>query len=136
MRKIAVFIISFLIVFSCSDNNSIKIGVLFPLTGNSASYGEKGKKAIQMAIEEINTNGGIQGKQIEAIFEDSRADPTTGVTAAHKLISIHKVPAIIGDIVSSVTIPVAAVAERNQVVLVTPTSSAPAITDAGDYILP
>ncbi|MUG99236.1 ABC transporter substrate-binding protein [Scytonema sp. UIC 10036] len=127
-------------VTSCTSINNqsssyqppeIKIGVLFPLTGDAASYGEKGKKAIELAVEEINAK---EVKKATAIFEDSRAEPKTGVTATQKLIDVDKVPVIVGDIVSAVTLAIAPIAEKNQVVVLAPTSSAPAITNAGEYI--
>jgi branched-chain amino acid transport system substrate-binding protein len=121
-------------LFKNQSNNipqDIKIGVLFPMTGDAASYGEKGKKAIELATEEINARG---GKKVSAIFEDSRAEPKTGVTAAQKLIDVDKTPVIVGDIVSSVTLAIAPIAEKSQVVVIAPTSSAPAITNAGNYI--
>jgi branched-chain amino acid transport system substrate-binding protein len=121
---------------SCTQPTSqppseVKIGVLFPMTGDAASYGEKGKKAIELATEEINAKGGVK---VTAIFEDSRAEPKTGVTAAQKLISVDKTPIIVGDVVSSVTLAIAPIAEKAQVVVIAPTSSAPAITNAGKYI--
>jgi branched-chain amino acid transport system substrate-binding protein len=116
---------------SATPPQDIKIGVLFPMTGDAASYGEKGKKAIDLATEEINAKG---GKKVSAIFEDSRAEPKTGVTAAQKLIDVDKVPVIVGDIVSSVTLAIAPAAEKGQVVVIAPTSSAPGITNAGNYI--
>ena len=126
------------IAISCFQNerkpSEIKIGVLFPLTGDAASYGEKGQKAIDMAVEKINADGGINGKKIVAIYEDSRAEPKTGVAAAKKLIDIDHVPAIVGDIVSAVTLPAAPVAEEKKVILLSPTSSAPAITNSGEFI--
>lgn len=112
----------------------IKIGVLFPLTGDAASYGEKGQKAIDMALDEINESGGVHGRKIVAIYEDSRAEPKTGVAAMRKLVNIDRVPAVVGDIVSAITLPAAPIAESNKVVLLSPTSSAPAITNAGEFI--
>lgn len=125
-----------IILMSCNNNssNEIKIGILFPLTGDESDYGKKGSNAIELAIEQVNDSGGISGKKIKAVYEDSKADATTGVTAIQKLITIDKVPAVVGDIVSAVTIPAAAVAEKNKVILIAPTSSAPAITAAGVYI--
>jgi branched-chain amino acid transport system substrate-binding protein len=116
---------------SPTQSQEIKIGVLFPMTGDAASYGEKGKKAIELATEEINARG---GKKVIAVFEDSRAEPKTGVTAAQKLMTVDKVPVIVGDVVSSVTLAIAPTAEKSQVVVIAPTSSAPAITNAGQYI--
>ncbi len=116
---------------STTPSSEIKIGVLFPMTGDAASYGEKGKKAIELATAEINAKG---GRKVIPIFEDSRAEPKTGVTAAQKLIDVDKTPVIIGDVVSSVTLAIAPIAEKGQVVVIAPTSSAPAITNAGKYI--
>jgi len=139
MRKL-LFILLFLIISSGFTNcnggkqNVIKIGVLFPLTGDEGDYGKKGKDAIEMAVDQINSGGGIDGKKVEAIFEDSRSDGPTGVTAIQKMISVDRVSAVVGDIVSAVTIPAAAVANKNKVIMIAPTSSAPAITNAGEYI--
>lgn len=133
--KVLFIYLTFLYV-SCNENSKVnsKIGVLFPMTGDAGEYGVKGRKAIDLAVETINTSGGINGQNVQAIFEDSKADPTTGVTAMQKLISIDKVPAVVGDIVSAVSIPAAAVAEKNKVIMIAPTSSAPAITQAGAFI--
>jgi branched-chain amino acid transport system substrate-binding protein len=137
MKKLVYLNILFIILLlACNNvlNNNTKIGVLFPMTGDTSEYGVKGKKAIELAVEQINHSGGINGKNIEAVFEDSKADPATGVTAIQKLISVDRVSAVVGDIVSAVTIPAAAVAEKNKVVMIAPTSSAPAITLAGAFI--
>ena len=121
--------------YSCNNPKSnINIGVLFPMTGDAGEYGVKGKKAIELAVEQINNSGGINGQKVKAIFEDSKADPSTGVTAIQKMISVDKVSAVVGDIVSSVSIPAATIAEKNKVVMIAPTSSAPAITEAGAFI--
>ena len=104
------------------------------MTGDAGEYGMKGRKAIELAVEQINNSGGVNGKNVEANFEDSKADPSTGVTAIQKMISVDKVSAVIGDIVSSVSIPAAVVAEKNKVVMIAPTSSAPALTNAGVFI--
>lgn len=138
MRNILlkVVILATVLLISCSSDSpsNIKIGILFPMTGDAGEYGLKGKKAIELAVEQVNNSGGINGQNVEAIFEDSKAEPSTGVTAIQKLIGVDKVPAVVGDIVSSVSIPAAAVAEKNKVVMVAPTSSAPAITHSGAFI--
>lgn len=110
------------------------IGVLLPLTGDASSYGQKGRKAIEMAVDDFNATEGATGKKVTAIFEDSKGNAKDGVSAAQKLISVDKVPAIVGDALSAVTLPVAAVAEANQIVLISPCSSAPALTQAGKFI--
>ena len=129
---IAIFIIS--CKQGTNNTQELKIGVIFPLTGENASYGEKGQKAINMALEDVNRRSVVNSKKVSVIYEDSRAEAKTGATAIQKLIDIDHVSAVIGDIVSAVTLAAAPIAERNQVVLLSPTSSAPTITDAGQFI--
>lgn len=112
----------------------ITLGVVLPLTGDGAKYGESARRAIDLAFSELNARGGIKGKQLRLVYEDSQGAPTNGVSALQKLITANHVPAVIGDLFSSVTLAMAPVAERNRVVLLSPTSSAPKITEAGDYI--
>jgi branched-chain amino acid transport system substrate-binding protein len=109
------------------------VGVLFPLTGDAASYGVKGRKAVQLAVDELNAAGSC-GRQLAALFEDSAAQPTTGLSAFQKLVSVDRVPIVVGDIVSSVTLAIAPAANRSKVIVLSPTASAPAITTAGEYI--
>ncbi len=114
--------------------DNIKIGAILPLTGDSASWGEQGRWGIESAVREVNESGGIDGKQVEVIFEDSQAIPRVAVTAFGKLSQVDKVQAVIGDIVSATTLAMAPLAEERGVVLIAPTASAPAITKAGKYI--
>ena len=64
---------------SCGKEEEVKIGVFFPLTGDVSSWGERGRNATELAVEEINARGGINGRRLKAIYEDSRAEPKTGV---------------------------------------------------------
>lgn len=114
--------------------SEITLGVILPLTGDGAKYGESARRAIDLAFSEINTKGGINGKLIRLIYEDSQGAPQKGVSALQKLITFDHVAAVIGDLFSSVTLAMAPLAERNRVVILSPTSSAPSITHAGDYI--
>jgi len=132
---IAVATVGAFLVSGCGRGASgLRIGVLFPMTGEAGSYGEKGRDAVLLAVDEVNASGGVHGQPVRAFFEDSKADPATGMSAARKLISADRVNAIEGDIVSAVTLAVAPIAESNHVVLLSPTSSAPAIADAGEYV--
>ena len=117
-----------------AESEEIKIGAILPLTGDAASWGEMGKQGIDLAVDEINSEGGIKGKKIKVVYEDTQADPQKGVSAMRKLVSIDKVPVVIGDIVSAVVLAAAPIANENKVVLISPTASAPAVTDAGEYV--
>lgn len=112
----------------------IKIGTVLPLTGTEASWGQDAKEGIDLAVEEINSNGGIDGKKIEIIYEDGQCKPEPAVTGAHKLINIDNVSIIIGEICSSATLAIAPIAEESRVILISPGSASPKITQAGDYI--
>ncbi|MBF8275359.1 MAG: Extracellular ligand-binding receptor [Candidatus Brocadiaceae bacterium] len=120
---------------SCTEKKAeiIKIGAMLPLSGNAAQYGEWGKNGISLAVDEINSKGGIKGNKIEVVYEDDAADPKKGVSAVNKLISIDKVKAIIGPLPSAVTLAVAPICEKYKIVIMS-SSSSPAITHAGDYI--
>lgn len=143
-QKFPVFLIvvlivtlSFAIIFSgCvkKEEKEIKIGAILPLTGDAALYGKSIKKGIDLAVDQINSKGGIKGSKVSVIFEDSKAVPADGVAAFQKLINIHKVSAVIGDAVSSVTLAFAPIAEKNKIVILSPLSSSPVLTDAGDFI--
>lgn len=138
---IGAVIVIVLAAFACAcldkqptESEEIKIGAIFPLTGEGAKYGEDAKLGIDLAVEEINAAGGIKGKKIQVVYEDSQAAPSQGVAAIQKLITVDKVPVIIGAMASSVTLAIAPIAEENKVVLLSPASSAATITEAGDYI--
>ena len=117
-----------------AEEKVVKIGGLMPLSGDGAKYGQSAKSGIDLAIEGINAKGGVKGHKIEVIYEDSQGLPTTGVSAFQKLITSNEKPAVIGGLFSSVTLAIAPIANREHVVVLSPTSSAPAITKAGDYI--
>ena len=137
---IAAIIVVFVWSKSISKNHApdiqqqvIQIGSLIPLTGNDAFWGQNIKNGIELARAEINQSGGVLGKQIEIVYEDSHSDPRTGTEAVNKLISSHGVQAVIGDTISSVILAVAPIMEKNKVVLLGFGESAE-ITKAGDYI--
>lgn len=136
LRCLLLSLILAIFVFSpaCKKSQEVTIGVLFPLTGDAAAYGERGKNGVNLAVDEINAQGGIKGRKLRVIYEDSQANPRVGVSAIQKLIAVDKVSCIIGDIVSATTLAIAPIVEKNKVALLSPTASAPAITKAGEYI--
>ena len=121
-------------VSSPGQQEPIKIGVVLPLTGDLSSMGEPAKDAVEFALEEINNAGGINGRKLEAIFENGKCDGAASISAVQKLINVDKVSAIIGEICSGATIAMAPIVEKNKVPLISPCSSNPDITNMGDYI--
>lgn len=119
---------------SKSSDDTIKIGTILPLSGASAQLGENSKKAIDMAVEEINEAGGIKslgGKKMEIVYADSQGDPPTGVSEAERLLSDPNIVMLNGAWQSGVTLPASEVAERNGKIWVAPVPSENSITDRG-----
>ncbi len=136
MGAIVVILIILILVFSGQNKNkeTIKIGFLGPLTGDAALYGLNAQKGAQLAIDEINSNGGVDGKKIELISEDSKCNSSLGVSAFNKLISADKIDYLLGDMCSSVTLAVSSMAEENKIVVMSPGSTNYQISNSGDYI--
>lgn len=134
--KLVFISVVFLVIFSvgCGKKEKIKIGAILPLTGDNGTYGVLLKRGMDLAVDEINSHGGVNGKKLIVIFEDSQADPSKAVSAFNKLVTVDKVPMIIGDMFSSSTLAIAPIAEKNKIVLMSPTASAIDLTNAGDYI--
>jgi len=116
------------------EPEEIKIGWIGPLTGDLAYYAQMIKKATDLAVEEINGAGGINGMRLNVIYHDDGLDPKKGVSAFLKLTTTDKVPLIIQAAGSSIMLAEAPLAEKHKVVLITPTCSNPKIKFAGDYI--
>lgn len=116
------------------DTSPIKIGWMGPLTGDVATIGVATKQAAELAVKEINDAGGVDGRQLVLVAEDAGCDAKTASNAGNKLINVEKVTAIVGGFCSGETLAVAPVAEQTKTVMVSPASTAPSITTAGDYI--
>ncbi len=112
----------------------IVLGAMFPLTGDGAAYGEPFSRQMQLAVDEINAAGGIDGKMIEIKLEDSKCNPKDGATAAQKLVDVDKVKVIFGGACSGETLGAAPIVEAAKVVLISPSATSPKLTTAGDYI--
>ncbi|MDA8189461.1 MAG: ABC transporter substrate-binding protein [Dehalococcoidales bacterium] len=110
-----------------------KLGVVAALTGPAAFYGEYQKRGIDLAIDEINGKGGIDGKKLVAVFEDGKGDPATSVSAMRKLISVDKVPVVIGDFTAT-SLAMIPVADENKVLYATSLSTHPDITKKGNWV--
>lgn len=108
---------------------STTIGVVVPMTGPAGEYGQSGAKAIQMAFRDLNEAGGVNGCMLSAEIRDDQSQGSVGVDVARQLVDIQHVPAIIGSIISSVTLPVlTSVSVPANVVQISPASSTPTLT--------
>jgi branched-chain amino acid transport system substrate-binding protein len=112
----------------------VRVGNIIPLSGPSASVGQQGQNAREMAVEEINAAGGIQslgGAKLKMFYADSESKPEKGVAEAERMINTEKVHLLTGCWNSAVTYPTTAVAERYGIPFVVPVSVADKITEQG-----
>lgn len=114
-------------------NGKLKIGAVIPLTGSNATIGEDQRRGIELAVEAVNANGGVLGKELEVVVEDSEGSAQGTLTAARKLVSVDKVPVVIGEFSSGNTIPLGEYLEGQHVVQINSSSSAPEIADIGEW---
>ncbi len=114
---------------------ALRIGVLIPLSGKLAGFGEVSQKSFLMALEKINGSGGIGGRPLDLIIEDSASQASVGRKAMEKLITRDKVVAVAGGFSSSVTFEAASLAQQHRVPFLVTTASADKITEMGrEYI--
>lgn len=130
---IGIFAASF--CFGQAKGEPIKVGVILPLTGAEAKFGEIEKNSFEMARDEINQAGGINGRPIELLMEDDTGKPDVGRNAVEKLISRDKVIVLTGGYASQVTIVICQVAQQYKTPFLVTTGSADEITEKPwDYI--
>ena len=110
----------------------IKVAILAPLSGPVPTFGVSTRDGAILAIEEWNAKGGVLGRQIEYIVEDSQCTPGPAVNAANKVIEQDGVKYIIGEVCSSASIPVSEITEEKGVVQISPTSTNPTVTLKAD----
>ena len=114
---------------SYAADNTIKVGVVLPLTGEQAKFGEIEKNSFLMALDAVNESGGVNGKKIELIIEDDTGKPDIGRSAVEKLIYKDNVVALTGGYSSSVAFAMCQVAQQRKVPFLVTTGSADRITE-------
>jgi branched-chain amino acid transport system substrate-binding protein len=112
----------------------IKIGVVTPLSGTYAGIGQQVKWGLELASQEVNAAGGIDGRPIELIFEDEEANPSVAVQKAEKLFQVANVDFLTGTVNSGSTLAVGQLAGRSGKLIATTVSFADSIT--GDKCSP
>ncbi|MBI2212044.1 MAG: ABC transporter substrate-binding protein [Acidobacteria bacterium] len=139
----AVIAASSILLFGCPPKESggggaasgeIVIGHLASMTGGQATFGQQTDQGIRLALEEINAAGGVKGRMIRIITEDTQSKQEEAATAVSKLISRDNVTAILGEIASSNSLAAGPIAQQNKIPMVSPGSTNPAVTEKGDYI--
>ena len=116
------------------EADAFRIGVMESLTGPGVTYGTVANQAKQMAADEINAAGGINGRMLELVVEDSKCSAQDGITAYHKLTDVENVKIILGTSCSGAMLGVAPLAEEDGVVMFSGLATNPDIANEGDYI--
>ncbi|HEX9407612.1 MAG TPA: ABC transporter substrate-binding protein, partial [Thermoanaerobaculia bacterium] len=119
---------------AASSGGDILIGEYGSLTGPQATFGTSTHNAIQLAVDEINTAGGVNGRKIKLLTEDDQSKQEEAANAVTKLISQNNVLAILGEVASSNSLAAAPICQSNKVPMITPSSTNPEVTKKGDYI--
>ncbi|MCR4313870.1 MAG: penicillin-binding protein activator [Candidatus Uhrbacteria bacterium] len=131
-----VLIILGVIYFSVTGGtpSTLKIGVLTPLTGDTAAYGTAMQRAYDLAVSQVNAGGGVNGKQIELLYEDAKCDRDAAAAATQKLVNVEGVKFILGGTCSGETLAAAQITQGARVLLLSPSATSPEITQAGDLV--
>src|SRR5262247_3819312 len=151
LQRGAVAALGAALVALCTAQNaaaqqSVKIGAIYPLSGNAASAGGFSKAAIELAVDLVN-NGNAElkevpladgkglprlgGAKIEVVFADNQGTPAAGQNQALRLITEEKVVALIGAYQSGITVTTSAISERHGIPFLTPESVASNLTERG-----
>jgi branched-chain amino acid transport system substrate-binding protein len=117
-----------------TNKSPIVIGVTGPLTGDNAEYGKQWRKGFDLALEEINANGGVKGRPLEYVFEDTQSDPKQTPPVAQKFVADSKIVAVIGDFSSPASMAASPIYQRAGLVQLGITNSHPDFTSTGNYI--
>src|SRR5260370_19422508 len=137
--KIAFALIAYGVICSnaisaAAENEPITIGAVLPLTGDAAHWGIPPRHAAELAVDEINGAGGIGGRTLELFVEDDRCQPADGVAAFNQIMATATPAVVLGAGCSSVTLAIAPFAESRKTVLISPASTSPKLTNAGEFI--
>lgn len=125
MIKLIIVVLTYLLLLPSlhaqePTQPTVKVGVIYGFTGAAKVWSSFGRMGLELAQEEINSTGGVQGKQIELVFEDSQTNPSQSVAAYRKLTNFQGIRVIIGDVWDFITKPLIPLATKDKVVLFSP----------------
>jgi branched-chain amino acid transport system substrate-binding protein len=119
-----------LALFALPAHADIEVGLIMPLSGQYAVFGEQARRGAEQAITDLNAAGGILGQKLKLTLADDACDPKQAVTAATQMVS-KGIQMVVGHYCSGSAIPASKVFMDEKVVLITPAATNPKITDEG-----
>lgn len=117
-----------------TEGGEILIGEYGSLTGGQATFGQSTHNAVMLAVDEINSAGGINNRKLAVKTEDDQSKSEEAANAVTKLISQNNVVAVVGEVASSSSLAAAPICQSNKVPMITPSSTNEKVTQVGDYI--
>jgi branched-chain amino acid transport system substrate-binding protein len=114
--------------------DKVVIGEFASLPWGKSRFGQSSHKGTQMAIDEINADGGVLGKEIELVTEDDQSKPGEPATVVKKMISRDGIVALLGEVASSRSLEAAPIAQQAKIPMISPASTNPKVTEVGDYV--
>jgi len=114
--------------------NVIRVGEFASLTGKESAFGQSSHKGTDLAVQELNAAGGLLGKQIQLLTEDTQSKAGESQTVVNKLVSRDGVVAVLGEVASGRSLEAAPVCQGAGVPMISPSSTNPDVTKTGDYI--
>jgi len=139
LKKLFIVILSLSFLFSLSScnkkkKNTVKIGAIFSVTGPASFLGSPEKKTAEMLVEQINANGGINGKTVELIIKDSAGSPSKAISFAKQLIEEENVFAIIGPSTSGETMKIKNLCEKTHTILISCAAAEVIVNPVAKYV--
>lgn len=135
-RIVGVFLVLFLLGgLPALAAGTVKVGAVYEMSGNVATFGQSAVNATKMLVDQINAKGGIKGVgKIELLIEDNKSDAAESANAFNKLVFKDKVVGILGPVTSTNTLAAAPIAQQAGIPIITPTATAERVTQVGDYV--
>ncbi len=135
MKKLLLFtFILFFLIFGCNSTEPVKLGFLGTLSGNSAELGTSARNSVRLAIEEINSNGGINGRKVELFIADDKGNPEDGLAATEYLLQ-EKVVAVIGPSITGSTALSVPYLNQNKILMLSPSVSTSELSGIDDNFI-
>ncbi|MFA6627772.1 MAG: ABC transporter substrate-binding protein [Bacilli bacterium] len=135
MKKFFVLVMLLVVgsaLVGCQKDDTIGFGVIGPFTGSLSSYGEAVRKGVVLAVEEINRDGGVLGKQVVLYDEDDEGEGAQALAAFGRI--ANKIDVLIGEVTSGNSKIIAAEAEDNHTPMISPSATDAAVTEDREYI--
>ena len=114
-----------------TQSSPLVVAFLGPLSGDAASFGVSQRRGIELALDEMNSSGGVGGQPVQVVFEDTQLDQNRAIAALNKVVDVDKAVVVLGDTSSSNTMAIGPLAQRRGVLLVSPLASAANVTSSG-----